>query len=165
MAAALVGGVDEDRAVRVGQPARLTLPNLPGKTFPATVTRTADSLDPSSRTMLVEVQLPNSDGTLLPGMYARVDLRSTRAAEAGSATILIPGDALIVRGSGTRVAVVNKKHTVHLQKVEIGRDYGDKLEVTSGLREGDAIIANPGDSAQEGALVNPVLAAQGKAGK
>jgi RND family efflux transporter MFP subunit len=152
-------------AVRVGQPARLTLPNLPGRTFPGTVTRTADSLDPSSRTMLVEVQLPNLDGTLLPGMYARVDLRSNRAVKAGSAPILIPGDALIVRGSGTRVAVVNSKHTVHLQTVEIGRDYGDKLEVISGLREGDAIIANPGDTAQEGALVNPVLAVQGKAGK
>jgi RND family efflux transporter MFP subunit len=152
-------------AVRVGQPARLTLPNLPGRTFPGTVTRTADSLDPSSRTMLVEVQLPNADGALLPGMYARVDLRSNRAAESGNAPILIPGDALIVRGSGAQVAVVNAKHLVHLQKVEIGRDYGDKLEVISGLREGNAIIANPGDSAQEGALVNPVPAVQGKAGK
>jgi RND family efflux transporter MFP subunit len=153
-----------ERSVHVGQPAHLTLPNLPGRRFPGTVTRTANSLDPSSRTMLVEVQVPNADGTLLPGMYARVDLSGNRDAADPPANrigpILVPGDALIVRATGTQIAVVDARHIVHLQKVEIGRDYGDKLEVMNGLRDGDTIIANPGDSARDGSQVDPVPAPQ-----
>ncbi len=151
-----------ESSVRVGQPARLTVPNLPGRLFPGTVTRTANSLDPSSRTMLVEVQVPNSDGRLLPGMYARVDLSGKSDATPSSriGPIIVPGDSLIVRASGTEVAVVDAQHVVHLQKVEIGRDYGDKLEVVNGLRDGDTIIADPGDSARDGSHVNPVPAPQ-----
>jgi RND family efflux transporter MFP subunit len=149
-------------SVRVGQSARLTVPNLPGRLFPGTITRTANSLDPSSRTMLVEVQVPNTDGALLPGMYARVDLSGPRAGGTGSAPILVPGDALIIRATGTQVAVVRSDHKVHLVKVEAGRDYGDRMEVLSGLREGDMIIANPADSAREGALVDPVPVPQAK---
>ena len=89
---------------------------------------------------------------LLPGMYAQVDLSSARA----NPPLLIPSDALIVRADGTRVAVVRPDHTVHLQKIEVGRDYGDRLEVLSGLKEGDTIIPNPGDVAREGLKVNPV---------
>lgn len=152
-----------ENSVRLGQPAYLTVPNLPGRRFAGSVTRTANSLDPSSRTMLVEVQVPNTGGTLLPGMYARVDL-SNRAAAASNTTepLLIPGDSLIIRANGTQVALVDGRHTVRLQKVEIGRDYGDKLEVLNGLSAGATIIANPGDSAQEGALVNPVPVAEPK---
>jgi RND family efflux transporter MFP subunit len=152
-----------ENSVRLGQPAYLTVPNLPGRRFAGKVARTANSLDPSSRTMLVEVQVSNSDGALLPGMYARVDL-SNRAAAASNAAapILIPGDSLIIRASGTQVALVDAHHTVHLQKVEIGRDYGDKLEVLNGLTPGATIIANPGDSAQDGALVSPVPVAEPK---
>src|SRR6266568_3023984 len=102
--------------------------------------------------MLVEVQVPNNDGVLLPGMYAQVDLSSARA----EAPLLIPGDALIVRAEGTSVAVVRQDHSVHMQKVEVGRDYGDRLEVISGLKEGDLIIPNPGDAAREGLKVEPV---------
>ncbi|MBV8907221.1 MAG: efflux RND transporter periplasmic adaptor subunit [Acidobacteriia bacterium] len=145
-------------SVRVGQPALLSVPNLPGRHFPGTVTRTSNSLDPSSRTMLVEVQVPNHDGALLPGMYARVDLSGPRA----GAAVLVPGDSVIIRADGTQVAVVDSSHTVHLQKVEIGRDYGDRLEVVNGLHPGDTIIANPGDSAKDGAVVNPVAATPSK---
>ena len=105
-----------------------------------------------SRTMLVEIQVPNADDALLPGMYAQVDLSNARAAP----PLLVPGDALIVRGDGTQVAVVRPDHSVHLQKIEIGRDYGDRLEVLTGLREGDTIIPNPGDVLREGAKVDPV---------
>jgi RND family efflux transporter MFP subunit len=147
--------------VHTGLPARITVSNIPGRTFPGTVTRMADSLDPASRTMLVEVQVPNSDGALLPGMYARVDLRSLRGG-AASTPILVPGDAIIARGSGTEVAIVGPDHIVHIVKVEVGRDYGDRVEVLSGLREGDTIVANPGDTARDGALVNPVPAAPQK---
>ena len=104
--------------------------------------------------MLVEVQVPNADGALLPGMYAQVDFSSPRA----NPPLLIPSEALIVRADGTQVAVVRPDSTVHLQKIQVGRDYGDRLEVLHGLEMGDKIIANPGDSAREGVKVDPVTA-------
>ena len=143
--------------VHPGQPARLQVANLPGREFTGVVARTAKSLDPTSRTMLVEVHVPNPDGALLPGMYAQVDLSTARA----DPPLLVPSDALIVRVDGTSVAVVRPDHTVHLQKIEVGRDYGDRLEVIDGLHEGDTIIPNPGDLAHEGAEINPVPAADG----
>jgi len=142
-------------AVHVGQPARLTVSNLPGRQFAGTVARTANALDPSSRTLLVEIHVPNPDGALLPGLYARVDLISAQA----DAPLRIPSDALIVRGEGTAVAVVREDHTVHLQKIEVGRDYGDRLEVISGLRVGELIIPNPSDVVSEGVRVQPVQVA------
>jgi RND family efflux transporter MFP subunit len=141
--------------IRPGQAAQLSVTNLPGRHFTGTVARTANALDPASRTMLVESQVPNADGALLPGMYAQVDLSNARAAP----PLLVPGDALIVRADGTQVAVVRPDHSVHMQKIEIGRDYGDRLEVLTGLREGDTIIPNPGDVLREGAKVDPVPAA------
>ena len=74
--------------------------------------------------------------------------------------LLIPSEALIVRADGTTVALVRPDHTVHLQKIQIGRDYGDRLEVSGGLKEGDMIIPNPGDVAREGLKVEPVSLAQ-----
>jgi multidrug efflux pump subunit AcrA (membrane-fusion protein) len=74
--------------------------------------------------------------------------------------MLIPSEALIVRGDGTTVALVRPDHTVHLQNIQIGRDYGDRIEVSAGLTEGDMIIPNPGDAAREGLKVDPVSAAQ-----
>ncbi len=139
--------------IRTGQPAHLSVSNLPGRSFAGTVTRTANSLDPNSRTLLVEVQVPNADGALLPGMYAQVDFSSTRS----NPPVLIPSDTLIVRADGTQVAVVRPDHTVHLQMVSVGRDYGDKIEVLSGLHDGDTIMTNPGDSAREGVQVTPVV--------
>jgi multidrug efflux pump subunit AcrA (membrane-fusion protein) len=81
-----------------------------------------------------------------------VDLMNGRA----NAPLRIPSDALIIRGEGTEVAVVRDGRTVHLQKIEVGRDYGDHIEVASGLEEGDTIIANPGDVVREGMQVQPV---------
>jgi len=143
-------------SVQVGQAALLTVSNRPGRNFTGTVTRTADALDPNSRTMLVEVQVPNSDGALLPGMYAQVDLSSPRA----NPPLLLPSDSLIVRADGTQVAVVRPDHTVHFQNIRVGRDYGDKLEVVSGLEQGDSVIANPSDIVREGVQVEPVPAPQ-----
>ena len=138
-------------AIKLGQTAVLTVVNLPGRRFTGTVARMANALDPASRTMLVEVQVPNPGGVLMPGMYAQIDLTSVRA----DAPLLVPSTALVARAEGMQVAVVRPDHTVHLQKIEVGRDYGDRLEV-SGLQYGDLIIANPGDSAREGAKVDPV---------
>jgi RND family efflux transporter MFP subunit len=145
-------------SIKTGQSAHLSVSNLPGRSFAGTVTRTANSLDPNSRTLLVEVQLPNGDGALLPGMYAQVDFSSDRS----NPPVLIPSDTLIVRADGTQVAVVKPDHTVHLQMIVVGRDYGDRLEVLSGLQDGDTIMTNPGDMAREGVQVTPVLAAKTK---
>ncbi len=141
--------------IRQGQPAQLSVSNLPGRHFTGFVARTANALDPASRTLLVEVQVPNADGALLPGMYAQVDLSSART----DPPLLIPSDALIVRADGTLAAVVGADHVVHLQKIEVGRDYGDRLEVINGLQEGAMIIPSPGDVVTEGLKVNPVTSA------
>jgi len=138
-------------SVRPGQAALLTVSNLPGRQFSGTVARTANALDPGSRTLLVEVQVPNVRNVLLPGMYARVDLSSARK----DPPLLVPSEALMVRANGAQVAVVQPDHSVHLQKVEVGRDYGDHLEVVSGLQEGATVILNPGDAVQEGSKVDP----------
>jgi RND family efflux transporter MFP subunit len=141
-------------SIHAGQKALVSVTNLPGRTFTGTVARTANSLDPSSRTLLVEVQVPNPDGALMPGMYAQVDFSNSRA----NAPLLVPAEALMVRAEGTRIAVVGPDSTVHLQKIVIGRDYGDRLEVLQGLQIGDRIIANPDDNAREGVKVDAVEA-------
>jgi len=143
-------------AVHVGQPATLTVSNLPERRFPGTVARTSNSLDPASRTLLVEVQVMNTDGTLMPGMYTQVDLNSSRL----DPPLRIPGDALIMRSDGPQVAVVDPDHVVHYQKIQIGRDFGDHLEVFGNLQDGDMLIPNPSDSIREGTKVNPVLQVQ-----
>lgn len=139
-------------SIQIGAPAVLTVSNLPGRQFEGTIARTANALDPASRTLLVEVHVRNSSGELLPGMYAQVELTSSRK----NPPLLIPSDALIMRSDGVQVAVVRPDHRVHVQKIEAGRDYGDRLEVLSGLQDGDTVIANPGDIVTEGAEVNPV---------
>ena len=148
-------------AIRPGQTAHLRVSNLPGRQFAGTVARTANALDPNSRTLLVEIHVPNSEGALLPGMYAQVDLSSTRK----DPPMLIPSEALIVRADGAGVAMVRPDHTVPLQKIQIGRDSGDHLEVIGGLREGDTIIPNPGDAAREGTKVDPVSLAKNPSGQ
>jgi hypothetical protein len=106
--------------------------------------------------MLTEVQLPNSDHVLLPGMYATVKLTvPTR----GSA-VLIPGEALMVRAAGPLVATVTDQNTIHLQQLNVGHDYGNTVEVLGGLAAGQKVVVNPGDSAMEGAKVNPVPSKQ-----
>ena len=138
--------------IRVGQKATLTIPDLPGRKFAGVVTRTANALDPSSRTLLVEVQVENQSGTLLPGMYTQVDLAVPRT----DPPLQIPGDTLIVRGDGPQVAVVQPDGTVHYTLIQLGRDFGDHLEVLSGLREGQQLAVNPGDAVREGVKVKPV---------
>jgi RND family efflux transporter MFP subunit len=133
-------------SVRTGQSASITVSNLPGRRFPGTVAHVADALDPTSRTMLVEVDVPNKDGALFPGMYAQVDLLGARA----EPPLLIPAEALIYRAEGTQVAVVSPDGTIHLQKVTVARDYGDKMEISQGVREGETIVASPTDATQEG---------------
>jgi RND family efflux transporter MFP subunit len=138
-------------SIHVGQLARLTLSNFPGRRFPGKVTHLANALDPASRTMLVEVDVPNADGALFPGMYTEVDLGNADL----NPPLLVPAQALIVRSDGAQVAVVEADGILHLQKVAIGRDYGDRVEIVQGVTEGTTIVAAPGESAQEGVKIVP----------
>ena len=149
-------------SVRVGQQATLDLPDLPGRKFTGTVTRTANALDPATRTLLVELQVPNLAGTLLPGMYAQVDLAVPRK----DPPLVIPSDTLVVRANGPQVPVVAADGTVHYTPIQLGRDFGDHLEVLSGLQEGQRLAVNPSDAVREGAKVKPLVSAErGPAGK
>jgi multidrug efflux pump subunit AcrA (membrane-fusion protein) len=145
--------------IQLGMPAEITVAEYPGRIFQGKVTRTANSLDPNSRTMLVEIQAPNGDGKLLPGMYAEVRFRNHR----DTPPLLIPGDALIVSSAGLQIATLinapdrnngdSKVKKVHLDPVQVGRDYGAETEILSGTREGQLVVVNPGDEVREGAQV------------
>ena len=140
-------------SVHVGQAATLTVSHLPGRSFRGTVARTAKALDPASRTMLVEVDVPNADGALFPGTYAEVDLSGTRP----NPPLVVPAAAILFRTDGAQVAIVQPDQTVHLQKITVGRDYGDRVEILQGVSEGTTIVAAPGDTAREGATIVPVV--------
>jgi len=137
--------------VHVGQSAVLHMQESQEK-FPGQVTRTANALDPSSRTLLVEIQAANPNGRLLPGMYVLVDLNLPRK----DPPLLIASDTLVVRQEGTLAAVLDAHNVVHFRKIVVGRDFGDKIEVLSGMTQGERAIVNPNDSVQEGVRVQPV---------
>lgn len=150
----------DSTSVRVGQTAELKIPDLPLKTFKGTVTRTANALDPVTRTLLAEVQVPNQEGLLLPGMYSEVNFTTPRL----EPPLIIRADALVVRGDGPHVAVVGADDVVHFQTVQVGRDYGDTLEILGGLAKGARVVVSPGDVVRENAKVRPVLVAKGGKG-
>jgi len=139
-------------AVHIGQTARVTFPEVQGRQFAGTVTRTSNALDPATRTLLTEVQVANAAGSLLPGMYAQVDLTTPRK----DPPLVIPGDTLVVRQDGPQVATIAAGNVIHYQRIELGRDYGDRIEVNSGLQAGQLVVVNPGDTVREGVKVNPV---------
>jgi RND family efflux transporter MFP subunit len=139
-------------SIRVGQLAVLTVSNFPGRTFRGSVARMANALDPANRTMLVEIAVPNSDGKLLPGTYAEVSLSLSQS----DSPLVLPASAIMFRTDGAQVAVV-QDGALHLQKVTIGRDYGDRVEILQGLNEGATILSAPTDSAREGAKIEPVM--------
>jgi RND family efflux transporter MFP subunit len=141
-------------SVKIGQTAKLTVSNLPGRVFTGRVARTANALDPATRTLLTEVQVSKATGELLPGMYADVDLNIPVI----DPPMSIPADALVVRSDGTQVAIVRPDQTVHYQKVEVSRDYGDHLDLAGGLRAGDLVILHPNDSIREGVKVQTLEA-------
>ena len=148
-------------AIHPGMLASVTFADLPGKEFQAKVTRTANTLDPSARTLLTELQLPNKDGKLFPGMYASVHFRDHR----DSPPLIVRGDALITNAGGIQVAVLTDApqggglKTVHIVAVQPGKDYGAELEILGGLKGGELVVSNPGDEVRQGAVVRPYAAA------
>jgi RND family efflux transporter MFP subunit len=137
--------------IRVGQPAGLLVDEYPGRVFPARVTSATDAVDPTSRTMLTVLQVDNSNGTLLPGMYAKARFNLPHTVN----VLRLPAEALLFRTEGTLTAVVGEDHKVHMHKLTLGRDYGPEVEVTSGLQAGDLVVLNPTDAIRENAVVTP----------
>jgi multidrug efflux pump subunit AcrA (membrane-fusion protein) len=149
-----------EASVRVGMETAIMISELPGVEFPGKVTRTSNALDPNTRTLLTEVQLSSQGGKLKPGMYATVRFRSHR----DTPPLLVRGDALMPNASGISAAVLqdagrgNGLKTVHIEHVQVGRDYGAETEIVAGLHAGDIVVINPGDEVREGALVTAVRA-------
>jgi RND family efflux transporter MFP subunit len=134
--------------VKPGMPVTVTQSEIRGRSFKGEVTRTSASIDAATRTMQAEISLPNRDGALLPGAYVTVAL--PLPANQG---LTVPVNALLFRGEGMRVAVVDAAGHVSLRPVSLGRDDGRNVEVTSGLSASDRFVLNPPDSVVDGDVV------------
>jgi RND family efflux transporter MFP subunit len=134
------------QSVRIGMEADLTLPQFPGQIFQARVTNIADVIDPSSRSLLTELQIPNTSGELLPGAYVQITFKFAGT----SPYLVIPENALIFRREGAAVGVLDPNGKVEIRKITINEDFGDKLEVSKGLSTTDQVILNPSDSLAAG---------------
>jgi RND family efflux transporter MFP subunit len=138
--------------VKAGQRATLRLPELPGKRFAGTVARTAGAIDPAQRTLLTEVDFDNPSGELLPGAYAEVQFALT-SVQGGW---MLPGNALLFRPEGVRVAIVDGDGRARLRPVTLGTDYGQRVGIASGLTGDERVIASPPDSIVDGQPVRVV---------
>jgi RND family efflux transporter MFP subunit len=136
------------RAMLPGATASLTLDEFPGEVFHGALARHANSIDPASRTLLVEVDVDNAKGQLMPGAYVRVHLKLPVEIR----SVIVPANTLLFRSEGLRVGVV-RDGRAELLPVTIGRDYGSTVEVTTGLQPTDAVIVNPADSLMSGTPV------------
>jgi len=137
-------------AIKNGMPAYITLQEIPGERFKGTVARTAEAIDPATRTLLTEVDVPNKDSRLLRGSFGEVHFSPKINAE----RVTVPVNAMLFREEGARVAVVGTDSKVQLRPITIGRDYGTTLEILGGLNLEDRIIINPADSLEDGQKVN-----------
>jgi RND family efflux transporter MFP subunit len=145
------------RLIQPGMTADVLLREYPGKVFPGKVLRTAGALDSQSKTLLTEVQVPNDKGELLAGMYANVRFKVAQA----EPTIILPANTLLMRTDGPQVAAV-ENNTVKMRKLLLGRDFGQQIEVISGLAENELIVTNPPDTMREGVQVKVAQAAPEK---
>jgi RND family efflux transporter MFP subunit len=143
--------VPQDQAFGLvpGVDAVVHVPELPDRTFPGKVTRIADALQPGTRTLLTEVDIPNPDGALTPGTYCTIELRIPRK----TPSILVPADAIIFNAEGPQVATV-EDGVVHIRKVSVARDLGKEVEVRDGVKQGDQVILNPPVDLVEGKKVH-----------
>ncbi len=155
--------------IKAGQTGEVFVQEFPNRRFLGRITRTASSVDVASRTMLTEVQIPNPDLILIPGMYAQVRLSWTTA----QPSLMVPGDSIVTSNQGLQVAMLQDPapgqsdgvphppgvKRIHFTSVQVGRDNGEQIEVLSGLQGWEYVVVNPGDVVQEGAIVRPVTAA------
>lgn len=136
-------------AVKNGLSADIELPAFPGQRFTGKVARTAEAIDPATRTLRTEIDVPNCDGKLFPGSYAQVHF----AVDSSASRMSVPVNALLFRAEGPRAAVVGADGKVHLKRVTIGQDFGTEVEILGGLDVKDSVILNPNDSLEDGQSV------------
>ena len=146
-------------SVKPGTPATITVDEYPNETFAGKIARDAGAFDPTSRTLLLEIDVPNPDGRLFAGMYAhaRFSLPSPTAA------LLIPDNAILIDAKGQRIVVVDSSNKIQIKPVQLGRDFGTKTEILSGLNAQDRVVQNPADDLSEGMPVSIQSAPQGQA--
>jgi RND family efflux transporter MFP subunit len=144
-------------SVRPGTPAAITVDEYPNETFAGKIARDAGAFDPTSRTLLLEIDVPNPDSRLFAGMYAhaRFSLPSPTAA------LLIPDNAILIDAKGSRVVVVDSSNKIRIKSVTLGRDFGTKTEILSGLGARDRVVQNPADDLHEGMPVSIQSTTQG----
>ena len=144
--------VPQDQAFGLapGVKAVIRVPEMPDRTFPGEVTRIADALQQGTRTLLVEIDVPNPDGALTPGIYCTVELQIPRK----TPSLLIPANAIIFNHDGLQVAVV-QNGIVHIQKISVARDLGTQVEVRDGVKAGDQVVLNPTVDLMDGSRVRP----------
>ena len=148
-------------SLKHGSKIDITFPEYPGRTFEGTLVRTANAIDPASRTLLVELDVDNRKGELMPGSLAQVHFKTSQVGH----TFILPASALMFRHEGLRVATVDSGDVAHLVPIIIGQDNGATVEVVSGLQAGDRVIQDPPDSLIEGEKVHVTSAGQSAGGK
>jgi multidrug efflux system membrane fusion protein len=144
--------------IKVGAGATITLQEFPGQKFSAKVARTAESIDPVTRTLLTEVDVPNKDGRLYPGSFGEVHFK------VGSDVnkVTVPVNTMLFRAEGPRLAVIGPDEKVQLRPINIGRDYGATLEILGGVSPEDQVVVNPADSLEDGQQVKVAQSAPGQ---
>jgi RND family efflux transporter MFP subunit len=149
---------DEAFGLQPGVPAVVHVPEMPDRSFPGTVTRIADALQPGSRTLLTEIDIPNPDGVLSAGIYCTVELHIPRKVP----SLSIPAAAIIFNANGVQVAVV-ENGVAHLRKITVARDLGTEVEARDGVKPGDQVILNPSVDLVDGAKVQVGASPSGSA--
>ena len=139
------------RAMQIGTTATVLVTEYPGQHFAGKIVRTAGAINPDSRTLLTELELPNIDGTLLPGLYAQVKFSLPHAVN----TVLVPTNAVRIDATGGHIATVEKDDTIKMNAVSLGRNLGIQLEILSGLAPDSRVVLNPTDEMKDGLAVVP----------
>ena len=134
------------RDIAIGSTVAIAVAEYPGRAFPGKVLRTSGAFDATTRTMLTEIEVPNRNVELFPGIHVDVQLTLAQA----NPPIVVPARAVIIRGEGLQVAEVDDANAIRLQKVQAGRDLGRTVEIVSGLSDGARIVTNPTDTLVEG---------------
>jgi len=136
-------------SITVGQTAEVLVPEKPNQVFKADVARTAGAISPDSRTMLVELEVDNAKGEIFAGSFAQVRFTGAK----GTPPLTLPGNALLFRAEGPQVGIVGPDNKVELRSVKLGRDFGQTIEILSGVTPTDRVILNPSDSLSSGVTV------------
>lgn len=145
------------QAAAPGLSADLTLQEFPGRRFKGKLVRTANAIDLATRTLLVEVDVDNPTGELLPGAYAQVHLK----VPSGPPSVILPVSALIFRSQGLQAGIVENGDRAQLKDIVVGRDFGNEVEIVSGVTRNDLVIVNPPDSLISGEMVRVVSSNEG----